>query len=154
MWEYVCKQLGVELNTKFKLENNLEVTYRITTKGLEFYNTSEDKWKPSPLVEDFLENRLGDMVLLPWRPEYGEYYWFVTWDSEERKEYVKSELWLGNEVCQLRFVIGNYFQTKEQALACKKDMIEKMEELEETYVLKAHPLPRVIKIKQLKREKH
>ena len=53
-----------------------------------------------------------------WRAEYGETYWFL---SDNGSLYFKTED--NNKIDNYRYLIGNYFKTKEEAKAYKKYLL-------------------------------
>ena len=46
----------------------------------------------------------------PWKPKDGEWYWFISHSGGK-----KTTLWYGDEVCEIRYELGNVFRTQEEA---------------------------------------
>ncbi len=58
----------------------------------------------------------------PWRPEYGEEYWFLdTWAAR-----ITNRRWNNHESDQFSFSIGNVHKTMEQAEQWKQKLLERM----------------------------
>lgn len=89
------------------------------------------------LVED---NRLDILDLLfsdnvkivktPWKPKYGERYWYV-WFDETHDGWVRSSSWDKHSADFTKYIIGNCFKTEEEAEEHVYDVLQ---------ILKGEPL--------------
>lgn len=101
----IAKILGVELDEEFWL-NQIPYTCRITENGF----TCSGTWSADVLM--MLLN--GDLTInrKPWKPKYGEKYYFVNSTG-----YVCEEKWYGDVIDRLYYKLGNCYQCKQQAEA-------------------------------------
>lgn len=73
----IAQMLGVEPGEKFKVKGYNELTCIITNdKGVMARDGSLDtEWVPANVLFIALLNGKGEIIKLPWRPDYRQMYW-------------------------------------------------------------------------------
>ena len=120
----VAKELGVEINEEFTVENLGivdGVTFRFTNEELQSkYKDAE--WVKSTLSLNSICNK--NIVKIPFNPRPGDIYWsYITlgngWD-------IKRFYWDGSVIDVLSQYAGCVFRTSEEALAALPEKYKKL----------------------------
>lgn len=122
----VARMLGVEINEEFDvfLTEDVESSvnpYKFT--GEKFVNKDGDEMKAAVLGR-IIYGRYT-LQKRPWRPKYGEKYWFVY-----TNETIYSDIFYKENVyCFAILSMGNCFPSKEAAEAAKPEMLAKFKKI-------------------------
>lgn len=126
LWDFVCRQYGVQYNEVFTLSEKGSIRYRITKEeGLEFYDVNDETWSRSYFTEEFLQGKMGELVKLKWRPSIGEFYYYVAL-LKGKEPIVLKEKRCNESTETYLLMLGNIFRTKEDAEAHKMEILEKL----------------------------
>ena len=126
-WKQFAAMLGLELGEKFELAYDdgtiNEDTYKIEEDGFYYKNKQSEDWlaEPSTTVVKLI-NGYCKAVPKPWKPKFGEQYWYYSART--------------NQVCCSMFgefvedyaiwKSGNCFRTEEEAKTKGKEIMEKL----------------------------
>lgn len=130
----VAKMLGVELNDEFiLLDSDLDLEtigkYRITSKGLEFYNEWEYKWIPESglRLKHLLRGRyrIGEVL---WQPKDNEIYYIPVIHNGEPQWTMST--WCKEDLCEAkaRYKAGIVCRTEVEAKVKAKMMLDALRE--------------------------
>lgn len=127
-WKQFAEMLGLELEQEFRLvkhggtkvDNDL---YIIRENGLFYKERKEDVWhaEPSTTLCSLLQG-LCKVVTKPWKPKYGEQYWYYSVKTNKAccsmfGEFIEDyAMWKS----------GNCFRTEEEAKTKGKEIMEKL----------------------------
>jgi hypothetical protein len=101
----VAKMLGVEMNKNFRCDY-VNGVFCITDEKLTYNGVYS-----SDMLMMLLNGQLA-IKHKPWKPQYGEYYYYVS-----RNNYVLRAQWYDDIIDVLMYKLGNCYCTKEQAEA-------------------------------------
>ena len=75
LWEIIAKARGVELDEEFLYSlGNFEYKYRISERGLEYYDNDGGRWTFSECSSEFIKG-IGKIEKIPFTPKVGDEYW-------------------------------------------------------------------------------
>lgn len=112
LWEMIAKSRGLELGEEFLYSrNNSKYKYRISERGLEYYNEITYRWFYSNCSIEFIR---GDGVIekLPFRPKRTEVYYTIIHNTA-----TVSYHWGDTPADYERLIAGIVFRTREEAEA-------------------------------------
>lgn len=106
----VANFLGVELNETFRIDGE-GGCYTLTENGLFDSCGNEDTRMLARLF-------INDAVIAkqPWKPKYGEKYFYINKSRNDTDYSVEMLPWWGESVDYALYLTGNLFKTKEEAL--------------------------------------
>lgn len=126
-WKQFAEMLGLELGQEFVIIDDdgtiNEDTYKFEEDGLYYKNKQFKDWsvEPSTTVNKLISGYFK-AVPKPWKPKYGEQYWFYSLKNVQACFSL-----FGN--CFEDYAIwksGNFFRTKEEAETKGKEIMEKL----------------------------
>ena len=112
LWNLIAKARGVELDEEFLYSlGNFEYKYRISERGLEYYDNDGGRWTFSDCSSEFIKG-IGEIEKIPFRPQKGEMYYSIdnynsAWGYD----------WVGTTRDYTRLITGIVFRTLEEAEA-------------------------------------
>ena len=108
LWEFIAKARGVELDEEFLYSlGNFEYKYRISERGLEYYDDDGGRWTFSERSSEFIKG-IGKIEKIPFAPKIGEYYWSYN-DS------IRRCIWYNTIFHKERKLLGIVFRTEQEA---------------------------------------
>lgn len=117
--EQVAHLLGVELNEKFKIKNELNEIFDDKFHFNEYGLVDEcESVYPCELIS-LLKGRFK-IVKIPFKPKQYKEYWF--WNEDDGNTYKTN--WYGYYNDYFRWKLGNCFRTKEEAETKGKELME------------------------------
>ena len=124
LWEMIAKARGVELEEEFLYySGNFEYKYRISERGLEYYNNDVDWWTLSNCNNEFIKG-IGKIERLPFRPKRVEVYYTIIHNTS-----TVSYHWADTTADYERLIAGIVFRTREEAEAYIPTWIERINKL-------------------------
>lgn len=118
----VAETLGVEIGKEFKV-SYADSYYRITDSRFESL-TVLGGWieAPADILYDLLTGK-REIIRKPFKPKKGEDYWCVTYCG------ASPVVWHGSVPDLMYYAEGNCFETKKEAEANYKKVIERLEKV-------------------------
>ena len=108
LWEIIAKARGVELDEEFLYSlSNFEYKYRISERGLEYYDDDGGRWTFSECNREFIKG-IGKIKKLPFTPRIGEYYWTYS-------DIICRYIWDNTTFHKERKLLGIVFRTEQEA---------------------------------------
>ena len=124
LWELVAKARGVELNEEFLYSwGTPRYKYKISERGLEYYNKDVGRWTFSECSSEFIEG-VGEIERLPFRPKRAEVYYTIIHNTA-----TVSYHWADTTADYERLIAGVVFRTREEAEAYIPTWIERINKL-------------------------
>ena len=126
LWEMNAKARGLKLNEEFLYSfGNFEYKYRISEKGLEYYDTDKDGgwWTLSDCSNEFIKG-IGKIERLPFRLKRVELYYTIIHNTA-----TVSYHWADTTADYERLIAGVVFRTREEAEAYIPTWIERINKL-------------------------
>ena len=108
LWGIIAKARGVELDEEFLYSlGNFEYKYRISERGLEYYDNDGGRWTFSECNREFIKG-IGKIKKLPFTPRIGEYYWTYS-------DIICRYNWDNTTFHKERKLLGIVFRTEQEA---------------------------------------
>lgn len=104
----VAKLLGVELNEEFDVNCCGVQSYHLTEEGL--FDSDE---KSNSLMLMFLLAGGEEIIKKPWKPKYGERYFYISIRDEH--SYIYENEWEDTSTDYELYHTGNFFRTEKEA---------------------------------------
>ena len=124
LWETIAKARGVAIDEEFLYSlGNFEYKYRISERGLEYYDNDGDWWSLSTCSIEFIKG-IGKIERLPFRPKIDDSYFTIINENE-----VIISLWQNRSIDYTRLIAGVVFRTREEAEAYIPTWIERINKL-------------------------
>ena len=124
LWGMIAKARGVELDEEFLYSlGNFEYKYRISERGLEYYDNDGDWWTLSDCNNEFIKG-IGKIERLPFRPQKGDSYYTIINENE-----VIISLWENRSIDYTRLISGVVFRTREEAEAYIPTWLDRISKL-------------------------
>ena len=129
-YKQFAEMLGIELEQEFVLTDDdgnrkNKYTYKFTEDGVLYKSPTFTNWSVNSLgtIGSLLD---GDVkaVPKPWKPKYGEHYWYC---SETRKPVAIETIWTGISGDLCKWKCGNCFLTKGEAETKGKEIMEQLQ---------------------------
>jgi len=122
-WEEIVRVFGFELGEEFNIidENGSQTPfspYKFTECGI----LDKDGDNASTILV-ILINDEYTIERLPWKPEYRDTYWCVYIGGDD----VYKTHWSNDTTDHMRYKLGNYFKTREEAIKNKDKIIEMLQ---------------------------
>ena len=115
LWGIIAKARGVELDEEFLYSlSNFEYKYRISERGLEYYDNDGGRWNFSECNSEFIKG-IGRIEKLPFTPKVGEYYW--TYVCDVSKINIMQYSWCNDYSDKERKLLGIVFRTEQEVMA-------------------------------------
>lgn len=124
----IAKMFGVELGEEFVLNTGYGIRYKFTHDGLAVQCEKNGVWYRARDVEEGLLLGKSEIIKLPWKPEDGDKYFYVSWHYfANRAIFTSSSVFstMSETEC-LRVDIGNCFKTRDEAEAQKYEVFKRL----------------------------
>lgn len=119
LWSDIASHFNVDLGEKFDIEVDGKISaidYRFSSNGLEFWNEADRQWEKSTYsIENNLLHGVDKVKKRPWKPNVGEVYYRVCRPRFDDYPKVGKAAWFGDNIDFYCLLLGNVFQTQEEA---------------------------------------
>ena len=133
VFEVLRKEIGVEPDEEFDVYQNGVKQWTCKFKGGEFCQKVNYELCKSDVWIDLIWNFSSyTFKRKPFIPEYGEDYFFLSTSRDKNENMLFNALqskWGDDGIEYGRLALGNVFKSKEEALASKDKLLEKLEKL-------------------------
>lgn len=120
----VAKMLSVEINEKFNIIQVEDQERRMNNPFWfeEEFGIFNKEGRCSDGVILALLSGVYEIKKLPWRPVFGEKYWYVKEDGQ-----IREKVWHGHDIAFYRYNAGNCFRTAEEITpGIKENILQEM----------------------------
>ena len=113
LWEIIAKARGVELDEEFLYSlGNFEYKYRISERGLEYYDNDGGRWTFSECSSEFIKG-IGKIEKIPFTPKVGDEYW--TYVCFGLQITIMQYIWRNDYADKKNKLHGIVFRTRQEA---------------------------------------
>ena len=121
--EQFAEMLGVKFDEEFKISDCDNTMFKMTKNGFLFKR--DDEWDVAdPIIYEDLLTGKSKITKLPWKPIKGDACWCFEFGSNPVEKRSGRSF-----IDSLNYAVGNCYETKEEALADREDLMERVRKI-------------------------